>query len=72
MAESCPSAARARACADEGAGPCAVGVDVDDSEAILRRRENEVLQFARLANAPAGPTVCRGTGAASGEPEAGT
>lgn len=61
--------------AGAGAGACAVGgvdVDVEDSEAILRRRENEVLQFARLANAPAGPAVCRGTGAARGDPDAGT
>lgn len=58
--------------AGAGAGAYAVGVvDEEDSEAILRRRENEVLQFARLANAPAGPAVCRGTGAASGEPDAG-
>jgi hypothetical protein len=47
-------------------------VGAEDSETILRRRENEVLQLARLANAPAGPAVCRGTGTESGEPVVGT
>ena len=56
----------AGACAGAGTGAW-VGVGI-----ALRRRENDVPQLARLANAPAaGLAICRGTGAARGEPDAG-
>jgi hypothetical protein len=45
-----------------------VAGDPPEDATSVRRRRRDVLQLVRLANAPAGLAVCRGTGAASGEP----